>query len=76
MISFSKHSDGEGAAGDPGRNRDRKYRGGTGGFQGRRGRRPSNKKRFFVVSRGFGLVEQASHRAANQVDHGDEIDLV
>ena len=31
---------------------------------------------FFVVSCGFGLIEQAAHRAANQVDHGDEVGLV
>jgi hypothetical protein len=33
-------------------------------------------KRFFDVSRGFGLIQHAPHRAANQVDHGDEVDLV
>ncbi|MDW7749010.1 helix-turn-helix domain-containing protein, partial [Halomonas sp.] len=31
---------------------------------------------FFVTSCGFGLIEQATHRAANQVDHGDEVGLV
>ena len=31
---------------------------------------------FFVTSRGFGLIEQAGHRAANQVNHGDEVGLV
>ncbi|WP_189464318.1 hypothetical protein, partial [Vreelandella hamiltonii] len=33
-------------------------------------------KGFFVTSCGFGLIEQAAHRAANQVDHGDEVGLV
>jgi len=32
--------------------------------------------RFFVTSCGFGLIEQAAHWAANQVDHGDEVGLV
>ncbi|SEM20047.1 hypothetical protein SAMN04488129_13216 [Halomonas daqiaonensis] len=32
--------------------------------------------RFFVASCGFGLIEQAAHRTANQVDHGDEVGLV
>lgn len=31
---------------------------------------------FFVTSCGFGLIEQAAHRGANQVDHGDEVGLV
>ncbi len=31
---------------------------------------------FFVTSCGFGLIEQAAHWAANQVDHGDEVGLV
>ncbi|MGP9645003.1 hypothetical protein ACT3TJ_16370 [Halomonas sp. AOP30-A1-24] len=31
---------------------------------------------FFVTSCGFGLIEHAAHRAANQVDHGDEVSLV
>jgi hypothetical protein len=31
---------------------------------------------FFVTSCGFSLIEQAAHRAANQVDHGDEVSLV
>ncbi|MEG3081713.1 hypothetical protein R3F64_17810, partial [Halomonas sp. 5021] len=30
----------------------------------------NTKKGFFVTSCGFGLIEQAAHRAANQVDHG------
>ena len=34
------------------------------------------KNRFFVASCGFGLIEQAAYRAANQVDHGDEVGLV
>ena len=33
-------------------------------------------ERFFVTSCGFGLIEQAAHWAANQVDHGDEVGLV
>ncbi len=32
--------------------------------------------RFFVTSCGFSLIEQTAHRAANQVDHGDEVSLV
>ena len=31
---------------------------------------------LFVTSCGFGLIEQAAHRAANQIDHGDEVGLV
>ncbi|WP_344702499.1 hypothetical protein, partial [Halomonas cibimaris] len=31
---------------------------------------------FFVVSCGFGLIQQAAHRAADQVDHRDEVGLV
>lgn len=30
----------------------------------------------FVVSCGFGLIEQASHRTADQVDHRDEVGLI
>ena len=37
---------------------------------------PEGYFRFFVVSCGFGLIQQAPHRAADQVDHGDEIGLV
>ncbi len=33
-------------------------------------------KRFFVTSCGFGLIQQAAHGAANQVDHRDEVGLV
>ncbi|WNK19770.1 TRAP transporter substrate-binding protein DctP [Halomonas piscis] len=36
----------------------------------------AEKNWFFVVSCGFGLIEQAPHRAANQVDHGDEVGFV
>ncbi|MBL4857401.1 MAG: hypothetical protein JKX89_10895 [Idiomarina sp.] len=36
----------------------------------------AGKKGFFVTSCGFGLIEQAAHWAANQVDHGDEVGLV
>jgi hypothetical protein len=32
--------------------------------------------RLFVTSCGLGLTEQAAHRAANQIDHGDEVGLV
>lgn len=32
--------------------------------------------RCFVVSCGFGLIEQASHRTADQVDHRDEVGLI
>ena len=32
--------------------------------------------RLFVTSCGFGLIEQAAHRTANQIDHGDEVGLV
>jgi hypothetical protein len=31
---------------------------------------------FFVTSCGFGLIEQAAHRTADQVDHRDEVGLV
>ena len=31
---------------------------------------------LFDVSCGFGLIQQAPHRAANQIDHGDEVALV
>lgn len=32
--------------------------------------------RLFDVSCGFGLIEQASHRTADQVDHRDEVGLI
>lgn len=31
---------------------------------------------FFVTSCGFGLIKQVAYRAADQVDHGDEVGLV
>ena len=33
------------------------------------------KLRGYIISCGLGLIEQAAHRAANQVDHGDEVGL-
>ncbi|WNK20132.1 hypothetical protein P1P91_00070 [Halomonas piscis] len=39
-------------------------------------RENASKTGFFVVSCGFGLIEQAAHWAADQADHGDEIGLV
>lgn len=33
-------------------------------------------KRFFDVSCGFSLIEQAPYRTANQIDHGDEVGLI
>ena len=36
----------------------------------------TGKKGFFVTSCGFGLIEQAAHRTADQVDHRDEVGLV